>query len=217
MSSRDKDTKSLQDKLKMYFKKGSSGECRAVVRHGVRRAGGGSDVAVCACVAAPVPARDELQVAGELERALAAGAPLPRRVRAMRDVAERLLTARLQLGGAERVWALVRDLLAGAPGGEGRAAALGLLAALAGQPAERTLRLRVLLLRWLREQLQRPAPAGKPQPPPDSRDHADELLRLQLLQRLTNGGRDITAIEEQVCIDDLLVKHQVTFVNSGLT
>lgn len=99
MSSRDRDLKSLQDKLKVFLKKGSSGELilwtnviwetskalKSVVGECLRYR----------CVAAALPARSELVVSAELARELCRDAPPPRRLRAMKDLADRVHTLRV--------------------------------------------------------------------------------------------------------------------------
>lgn len=45
---------------------------------------------------APLPARNELVVTGELERELSADTPLHRRLRALRDVGDKALHVRVQ-------------------------------------------------------------------------------------------------------------------------
>ncbi|XP_049869315.1 tuberin isoform X2 [Pectinophora gossypiella] len=154
MGSRDRDTKSLQDKLKVFFKK------------------------------AGVPARSELSITAELERELSADVPLHRRLRAVRDLADKALQLRIQDGGVERIWRATRDLLE-AESVEARHAALALLRALAEGQAERLSIMRTVLFRFLRESHANRAPDDAP-------------LRFKLLHTLTNTGKNITCFEEQI-------------------
>ncbi|RVE41759.1 hypothetical protein evm_013588 [Chilo suppressalis] len=84
MSSRDKDTKLLQDMLKVFFKKGSS---------------------------APLPARNELVVTVEMERELGADAPPHRRLRALKELSEKALVIRIPEEAVKKLWTCTRDLL----------------------------------------------------------------------------------------------------------
>ncbi|XP_013168999.1 PREDICTED: tuberin [Papilio xuthus] len=122
MSSRDRDTKSFQDKLKVFFKKGGT---------------------------APVAARNELLVGPELERELSPETPLARRLRAIREVGEKALQIRIQEGGVEKIWSCTRDLLEES-NVESRHAALCLLRRLAEGQDEQLLVMRTTLFHFLR-------------------------------------------------------------------
>ncbi|VVC95466.1 unnamed protein product [Leptidea sinapis] len=69
MSSRDRDTKSLQDKLKVFFKKGAS---------------------------APLAAQNELVVTADLRKELSPESPLSRRLRAVKELGDKVLHIRVQ-------------------------------------------------------------------------------------------------------------------------
>ncbi|XP_061712821.1 tuberin [Cydia pomonella] len=155
MSSRDRDTKSLQDKLKVFFKKGAS---------------------------APLPAVNELVVTADLERELRSDAAPARRLRALRDLGDRVRVTRIQQGGAERLWALMRDLLDDSCA-ESRHTALWFLRCIA--EGQECAVMRTLMFRYLRE------------------THAlhpaeDAPHRLSLLSTLTNAGKNIECFEEQI-------------------
>ncbi|XP_075973057.1 tuberin-like isoform X2 [Anticarsia gemmatalis] len=122
MSSRDRDTKSLQDKLKVFFKKGAS---------------------------APLPPRNELVVSGELERELSADTPLHRRLRALKDVGEKATHVRVQEGGVEKLWSCTRDLLE-ETNVEARHCALWFLQRIAEGQAEYLQIMRTILFHYLR-------------------------------------------------------------------
>ncbi|XP_072932345.1 tuberin [Epargyreus clarus] len=156
MSSRDRDTKSLQEKLKVFFKKGPS---------------------------APLAGQNELVVTTELRRELGAEAPLHRRLRAIREVSDRVLHTRVQEGVVEKIWGCTRDLL-NDQNVEARHAALGLLRCIAEGPAE-LLMMRTILFKYLRE--------THPNHPPE-----DYQLRFKLLYALTNTGKNINCFEEQI-------------------
>ncbi|KAI5634859.1 tuberin domain-containing protein [Phthorimaea operculella] len=157
MGSRDRDTKTLQDKLKVFFKK------------------------------AGVPARSEFAVTLELERELSPETPLPRRLRAARDLTDRVLQLRVQDGGVERIWRATRDMLDvnGSAGAEARHAALGLLRAICEGQADRLSVMRTVLFRYLTESHTR-------------RPQEDEQPRFRLMYTLTNTGKNISCFEEQV-------------------
>ncbi|KOB78178.1 putative tuberous sclerosis 2 isoform 3 [Operophtera brumata] len=150
MSSRDRDTKSLQDKLKVFFKKGAT---------------------------APLPARNELLVSGELERELGPEAPLHRRLRALRDTAERVLLVRVQEGGVEKIWTCTRDLLDDS-NTEARHSTLCLLRNIAEGQADHLQIMRTILFHYLRDT----HPTHSPE---------DTQLRFKLLHTLTNTGKNI--------------------------
>lgn len=90
--------KSLQDKLKVFFKKtptgeygGSSGRWNGLER-GVEPYADGS-----VCSLFPVlPVRNELAVTGEVERELNADTPLHRRLRAIKDIGDKAIVVRVQ-------------------------------------------------------------------------------------------------------------------------
>ncbi|XP_063381192.1 tuberin [Cydia fagiglandana] len=155
MSSRDRDTKSLQDKLKVFFKKGAS---------------------------APLPAVNELVVSAELERELRSDAAPARRLRALRDLGDRVRVTRIQQGGAERLWVLTRDLLDDGCA-ESRHTALWFLRCIA--EGQECAVMRTLLFRYLRESHAQHAAEDAPH-------------RLSLLSTLTNAGKNIECFEEQV-------------------
>ncbi|XP_063533671.1 uncharacterized protein LOC134743970 [Cydia strobilella] len=155
MSSRDRDTKSLQDKLKVFFKKGAS---------------------------APLPAVNELVVTAELERELRADAAPARRLRALRDLGDRVRVTRIQQGGAERLWALMRDLLDDGCA-ESRHTALWFLRCIA--EGQECAVMRTVMFRYLRESHAQHAAEDAPH-------------RLSLLSTLTNAGKNIECFEEQV-------------------
>ncbi|XP_037293673.1 tuberin isoform X2 [Manduca sexta] len=123
MGSRDRDSKSLQDKLKVFFKKGGS---------------------------APLPARNELVVTAELERELCADAPLHRRLRALKELGEKAINVRVQEGGVEKLWSCTRDLLEDS-NTEARHAALWFLRCIAGGQADYLQIMRTIFFRYLRE------------------------------------------------------------------
>ncbi|CAH0719708.1 unnamed protein product, partial [Brenthis ino] len=156
MGSRDRDTKSLHNKLKEYFKKGAS---------------------------APVVAQNELVVTAELRRELSSEAPLHRRLRAIKDVGEKILQFRVQEGGIEKIWAYTRDLLEDS-NIEARHAALGLLRCFAEGQSE-LLIMRTILFGHLKD--------THANHPPE-----DYQLRFKLLYTLTNSGKDIKCLEEQI-------------------
>ncbi|XP_068632224.1 tuberin isoform X2 [Battus philenor] len=122
MSSRDKDTKYFQDKLKVFFKKGGT---------------------------APVAARNELVVGPELEKELGADTPLNRRLRAIKEVGEKALQIRIQEGGVERIWSCTRDLLEDS-NTEARHAVLCLLRRIAEGQEGHLLIMRTTLFHYLR-------------------------------------------------------------------
>ncbi|XP_013143027.1 PREDICTED: uncharacterized protein LOC106106915 [Papilio polytes] len=134
MSSRDRDTKSFQDKLKVFFKKGGTG---------------------------PVAARNELVVGPELERELSPETPLGRRLRAIREVGEKALQIRIQEGGVEKIWSCTRDLLEDSSA-ESRHAALGLLRRVAEGQEEHLLVMRTTLFHFLRATHATAAPEDGP-------------------------------------------------------
>ncbi|CAF4953558.1 unnamed protein product [Pieris macdunnoughi] len=153
MSSRDRDTKTLQDKFKGFFKKGGSGS------------------------------HHELAITPELRRELGPETPLHRRLRAFKELGEKALHTRIQEGEVEKIWASTRDLLEDV-NVEPRQAVLGLLCCIAeGQPD--LLLMRSVLFRYLREA------------PPNCRPQ-DFALRFKLLHALTNSGKDIKCLEEQI-------------------
>ncbi|XP_050670637.1 tuberin [Leptidea sinapis] len=156
MSSRDRDTKSLQDKLKVFFKKGAS---------------------------APLAAQNELVVTADLRKELSPESPLSRRLRAVKELGDKVLHIRVQDGGVEKIWACIRDLLEDV-NIEGRHAALGLLRCIAEGQTE-LLIMRTILFRFLRE-------THSTHPPEDYQ------LRFKLLNTLTNTGKDIKCFEEQI-------------------
>ncbi|CAG9092834.1 unnamed protein product [Plutella xylostella] len=149
--------RTFQDKLKNYFKKGS---------------------------AAPLPPRQEMQVSAELERALARDAPPPRRLKLLRETADKLRETTLEMGGVEKLWRATRDLLDD-PSAEMRHAELQFLCAIAEGSGSELLVMRSILFRFLRETL--------PDHPPE-----DSALRFKLLHTLTNSGKDIKCFEEQM-------------------
>ncbi|XP_053607543.1 tuberin isoform X2 [Plodia interpunctella] len=161
MSSRDRDLKSLQDKLKVFLKKGSS---------------------------AALPARSELVVSAELARELCRDAPPPRRLRAMKDLADRVHTLRVSEGTVQKLWSLTRDLLEDSSA-ESRQTALGLqravLEAADAAPADELTIMRTIYLRFLRE--------THPNHPPE-----DTQLRFKFLHTLTNTGKNIKCFEEEI-------------------
>ncbi|XP_047024239.1 tuberin isoform X4 [Helicoverpa zea] len=154
MSSRDR---SLQDKLKVLFKKGPS---------------------------APLPARNELVVSGEVERELSADTPLHRRLRALKELGEKAIHVRVQEGGVEKLWSLTRDLLEES-NVEARHAALWFLRCLAEGQADYLQIMRTILFHYLRDTHAR-------HPPEDSQ------LRFKLLHTLTNTGKNINCFEEEI-------------------
>ncbi|CAG4992292.1 unnamed protein product [Colias eurytheme] len=156
MGSRDRDTKSLHDKLKVLFKKGGS---------------------------APVAAQNELVVTPELRRELSSEVPLHRRLRAIKELCEKVLHIRVQEGGVEKIWSTTRDLLE-EPSTEARHAALGLLRCIAEGQTE-LLIMRTILFRYLQET----RPSHHPE---------DYQLRFKLLHTLTNTGKDIKCFEEEI-------------------
>ncbi|XP_063618716.1 tuberin [Cydia splendana] len=155
MSSRDRDTKSLQDKLKVFFKKGAS---------------------------APLPAVNELVVTAELERELRSDGAPARRLRALRDLGDRVRVTRIQQGGAERLWVLMRDLLDDGCA-ESRHTALWFLRCIA--EGQECAVMRTLVFRYLRETHAQHAAEDAPH-------------RLSLLSTLTNAGKNIECFEEQI-------------------
>ncbi|CAK1546878.1 unnamed protein product [Leptosia nina] len=155
MSSRDRDTKSLHDKLKVFFKKG---------------------------VSAPV-ATHELVVSQEIRRELGPEAPLHRRMRAIKELGEKVLHIRVQEGGVEKIWLSTRDLLEDS-NVEARHAVLGLLRCIAEGQTE-LLIMRSIFFRYLQEM-------GISQCPEDYH------LRFKLLYALTNTGKDIKCLEEEI-------------------
>ncbi|KAH9628209.1 hypothetical protein HF086_006840 [Spodoptera exigua] len=167
MNSRDR---SLQDKLKVLFKKGASGwnddECMLLT-----------------CVA-PLPPRNELVVSGELERELSADAPLHRRLRALKEVGEKAIHIRVQEGGVEKLWSLTRDLLEDS-NVEARHAALWFLRCLAEGQADYLQIMRSILFHYLRDTHARHSPE-------------DTQLRFKLLHTLTNTGKNINCFEEEI-------------------
>ncbi|XP_050345803.1 tuberin isoform X7 [Nymphalis io] len=156
MGSRDRDTKSLHDKLKVFFKKGAS---------------------------APVAAQNELVVTAELRRELGPETPLNRRLRAIKEVGEKILHIRVQDGGVEKIWSCTRDLLKDS-NVEARHTVLGLLRSIAEGQSE-LLIMRTILFRYLQE-------THLNHPPEDYQ------LRFKLLYTLTNTGKDIKCLEEQI-------------------
>ncbi|XP_046959991.1 tuberin isoform X8 [Vanessa cardui] len=156
MGSRDRDTKSLHDKLKVFFKKGAS---------------------------APVAAQNELVVTAELRRELGPETPLNRRLRAVKEVGDKILHIRVQDGGVEKIWACTRDLLKDS-NVEARHTVLGLLRCIAEGQSE-LLIMRTILFRYLQE-------THLNHPPEDYQ------LRFKLLYTLTNTGKDIKCLEEQI-------------------
>lgn len=88
MGSRDRDTKSLQDKLKVFFKKGKYDSVSAVADRETTK--------WRVRVAGAAPARGELSLTAELERDLSSDTPLPRRLRAAKELAERVPHFRMQ-------------------------------------------------------------------------------------------------------------------------
>lgn len=87
-------------------------------------------------------------------------------------------------GGVERVWAATRDLL-DEPSAASRHAALALLRALAEGQGERLGAMRTVLLAYLR--------ASHPPPAPE-----DAPPRFRLLHALTDSGKNISCVEEQI-------------------
>ncbi|CAG5031361.1 unnamed protein product [Parnassius apollo] len=123
MSSRDRDTKSLQDKLKVFFKKGGT---------------------------APMSTRNELTIGPELERELSADTPQSRRLRAIKEVGEKALQIRIQEGGVEKIWSCTRDLLED-PNPEARHTVLCLLRRIAEGQEGHLLIMRTILFHYLRD------------------------------------------------------------------
>ncbi|XP_039753773.1 tuberin isoform X2 [Pararge aegeria] len=156
MGSRDRDTKSLHDKLKVFFKKGAT---------------------------APLAAANELVVGAELARDLGPESPLHRRLRAIKEVGEKVLHIRVQDGGVEKIWSCIRDLLED-PNSEGRHAALGLLRCIAEGQTD-LLIMRTILFQYLQR-------THSTHPPEDYQ------LRFKLLYALTNTGKDIKCFEELI-------------------
>ncbi|GBP30758.1 Tuberin [Eumeta japonica] len=157
MNARDKDTKSFQDKLKQYFKKSSA--------------------------AGPSP-KNELTVTVELERELGIDTPLPRRLKALRDLTDKVLNHRLQSGAVEKLWVATKDLLSIDQSAEVRHVELNFLRCLAEGQLEQLVIMRTILFRYLRE--------SHPTHPPE-----DSQLRFRLLHTLTNGGKNITCFEDE--------------------
>ncbi|XP_060802820.1 tuberin [Amyelois transitella] len=162
MSSRDREIKSLQDKLKVFFKKGGS---------------------------AALPARSELVVTAEMARELGRDSPAPRRIRALRDLSERVHTVRITEPVAQKLWGLIHDMLED-PTVECRHTAITFLhkvveATQSEAAAEDLSLMRSVFLRYLRE--------SHPNHPPE-----DEHLRFKLLHSLTNTGKNIKCYEEQI-------------------
>ncbi|XP_034830671.1 tuberin isoform X1 [Maniola hyperantus] len=156
MGSRDREIKSLQEKLKVFFKKGAT---------------------------APVAATSELVVSPELRRELGPESPLHRRLRAIKEVGEKVLQIRVQEGGVEKIWTCTRDLLED-PNPEARHAALGLLRCIAeGQPD--LIIMRTILFQYLQR-------THSTHPPEDYQ------LRFKLLYTLLNTGKDIKFLEEMI-------------------
>ncbi|CAH2106854.1 unnamed protein product [Euphydryas editha] len=156
MGSRDRDTKSLQDKLKVFFKKGAS---------------------------APLAAQNELVVTAELRRELGPQTPQGRRLRAIKEVGDKILHIRVQEGGIEKIWTCTRDLLKD-PNAEARHTVLGLLRCIAEGQSD-LLVMRTILFRYLKE--------THPNHPPEDYQH-----RFKVLYTLTNTGKDIKCLEEQI-------------------
>ncbi|KAJ8727807.1 hypothetical protein PYW08_016192 [Mythimna loreyi] len=154
MNSRER---SLQDKLKALFKQGAS---------------------------APLPARHELVVTGEVERELGADSPLHRRLRALKELGEKAIHVRVQEGGVEKLWSLTRDLLEES-NVEARHAALCFLRCLAEGQADYLQIMRTILFHYLRDTHAR-------HPPEDTQ------LRFKLLHTLTNTGKNINCFEEEI-------------------
>lgn len=161
MGSRDKDIKSLQDKLKVFFKKGAS---------------------------AALPARNELLVSPDLERELGADSPPQRRLRALKELGDKVPSLRIQEGTVRKLWICTRDLLDDT-NTEARHAELTFLRIiLEGQadgPADELTIMRTIFFNYLQK-------SHANHPPEDSQ------LRFRLLHALTNTGKNITCFEEQI-------------------
>lgn len=157
MGSRDKDSKSLQDKLKQYFKKSLN---------------------------APLPPANELVVTPELEKELGAESPLHRRLKVMREVGEKALTGRVASGGVERLWSATRDMYEDG-NSETRHAALGFLRFIVEGQLEQMILMKTVLLQWLQSTHASHCPE-------------DTVLRFRLLVALTNNGKNITSLEEEI-------------------
>ncbi|XP_037872619.1 tuberin isoform X4 [Bombyx mori] len=156
MGSRDRDSKSLQDKLKVFFKKGAS---------------------------APLAARSEL-VSKEVLHELSVETPLHRRLRAMKDVGDKVIQGRVEDGGVEKLWSCTRDLLY-TDNTEARHTALCFMRCIAEGQAEDLQIMRTIFFKFLRE--------THPSHPPD-----DYQLRFKLLYTLTNSGKNINCFEVDI-------------------
>ncbi|XP_041978118.1 tuberin isoform X2 [Aricia agestis] len=155
MGSRDRDTKSFQDKLKVFFKKGPS---------------------------APL-LQNELVITPELQKELGCDTPLGRRLRVIREVAEKVLHVRVHEGGVDKIWANTKDLLEDG-NAEARHAVLALLRSIADGQQD-LLIMRTILFRYLHDT-------------PPARLPDDYPLRFKLLYSLTNSGKDIKCLEDQI-------------------
>ncbi|KAL4702381.1 hypothetical protein ACJJTC_005105 [Scirpophaga incertulas] len=123
MSARDKDTKYIQDMLKVFYKKSSS---------------------------AALPARTELVMTAEMERELSAEVSLPRRLRALRDLTEKALLIRITEVGQKKLWTCIQDILTD-PNLETRHAVITLLCSLAEGQGEDLIIMRSILFEYLRD------------------------------------------------------------------
>ncbi|KAM3956957.1 LOW QUALITY PROTEIN: TSC complex subunit tuberin [Aphomia sociella] len=161
MGSRDKDTKSLQDKLKVFFKKGAS---------------------------AALPARNDLVVSPELERELSADTPQHRRLRALKELGDKVPTIRIQETTIRKLWICTRDLLDDT-NMEARHAELTFLRIiLEGQAdgfSDELTIMRTIFFNYLQKSHATHLPE-------------DSQLRFKLLHALTNTGKNIKCFEEQI-------------------
>ncbi|KAK0095925.1 hypothetical protein PV326_007052 [Microctonus aethiopoides] len=155
MNSKDKDNRTLNDKLKQFFRL-SKGNYKS---------------------------REDFVLTQDIEREISSENPINQRSRAIKDLCDVVLNHQCENNAAERLWNLVQDLLNKNVAKEYRHIVLNFLCCLVqGQYSKLSPLMRVKFFLVVKEH-EIPEDIGP---------------RLELLQRLTDNGKDIIHLEEQM-------------------
>ncbi|RLU20252.1 hypothetical protein DMN91_006859 [Ooceraea biroi] len=155
MSSKDKDNKTLHDKLKQFFRinKGS------------------------------YKSREDFTLTHDIEKEISPDSPVHHRTKAIKELCDTVLNQQWEDRAAERLWSLVKDLLGKDVPREHRHLTLNFLKCLVqGQYSKLSSLMRVNFFMVVKEY-----------------DMPEDIsLRLELLQTLTENGKDILHLEERM-------------------
>ncbi|XP_066593113.1 tuberin [Prorops nasuta] len=155
MISKDKDNKTLQDKLRQFFRL-NKGNYKS---------------------------REEITLTYEIERDICSESPIHHRVKAIKDLCEVVLNQQLEERAAEKLWNLIQDLLTKDIIREYRQITLNFLkCVIQGQYSKLSSIMRVKFFTFVKEH-----------------DIPEDIIyRLELLQSLTENGKDISYLEESM-------------------